>query len=160
MGHEKDHPLDSCNDHTACTDCEDCDASSSKHGLMPKADKIKLDGIAAGAEIGNCSIAVGTYTGDGTTGQEIDTGVSGQIQYLSIYLRITSEAGTYYKFDKVNDSWGDYAFLHWGGATYHQTHDNRINSLSADGKFVVDDDGINVGPNADGEVYSYVALIG
>lgn len=46
MGHDKEHPIDSATDHTACTDCENLDATTVKHGLMPKADKVKLDGLA------------------------------------------------------------------------------------------------------------------
>jgi hypothetical protein len=126
---------------------------------MPKADKIKLDAIEAGAEVGNCSIVVGTYTGDGAVAQEIDTGVNGQIQHVSIISRLTAEAEVH-KFEKWNENWGDYALIHWSAGNIHNSVDNRINSLSVDGKFTVDDDGANNHPNSNGVVYSYVALIG
>lgn len=38
-------------DHAAPDDNTDLDATASKHGLMPKADKSKLDGIEAGADV-------------------------------------------------------------------------------------------------------------
>jgi len=38
-------------DHAAPDDNTDLDATTLKHGLMPKADKSKLDGIAAGADV-------------------------------------------------------------------------------------------------------------
>ena len=38
-------------DHGAPDDNTDLDATASKHGLMPKADKSKLDGIAPGADV-------------------------------------------------------------------------------------------------------------
>ena len=101
-------------------------------------------------------IKTGTYTGDGTTGQAI-TGIGFQPKYVKIWVRLVSEAEQYI-FEKMDDSWGDYCIYESIVAgSEHRSLDNRINSLDADG-FTVDDDAGDAHPNANGRVYSYLAL--
>ena len=111
------------------------------------------------SDLGNvCRIKTGTYTGDGTTGQAV-TGVGFRPKYLRIWehSHFTGEVDAYV-LEKLDQSWGDYAFLHFYTALHeHRTLDNRVNSLDADG-FTVDDDDGNFGPNENGVVYDYLAL--
>lgn len=96
-------------------------------------------------------IKVGTYTGDGSTGQAI-TGVGFQPKYVKIWIRATA-GGADYVFEKADDSWGDYAYEVGTNTRYT----SKINSLDADG-FTVDDAGGNLHPNSNTVVYSYMAL--
>ncbi len=64
MGHDKDHPLDCTFSHLDCEDSEDFDATPGKHGLMPKADKIKLAAIAPGAQVNMTEAFIFLYRTD------------------------------------------------------------------------------------------------
>lgn len=102
-----------------------------------------------------CLVKTGTYTGDDTTGQAI-TGVGFQPKYVTIWLHPTAEASDQ-RYEKLDQSWGDYASTHWVSVDSPKFFDNRFNSLDADG-FTVDDDGLNYAPNANGVTYDYMAL--
>jgi len=107
-------------------------------------------------ELNSCKIKVGTYTGDGSTGQAI-TGLGFQPKYVKIWPRPSAEADMII-MEKVDDTWGDYAAGHIVTATHeHYSLDNRINSFDSDG-FSVDDDGADSHPNKNSQVYSYLAL--
>ena len=97
----------------------------------------------------------GSYVGDGTNSQAI-TGVGFQPKYLKIWQHVTSE-GNYRVFEKMDQSWGDYAMFYYRPAVGQSTYDNNINSLDADG-FTVDDDGTDSHPNMNGVTYDYLAL--
>lgn len=79
-GHVRLHALDSTDDHDAPSDTTDLDATVDAHGLMSKADKIKLDGISEGAsgDVTGPSVSVdqNIVLFSGTTGKVIqDSGV-------------------------------------------------------------------------------------
>ena len=144
-------------DFDAAEDNTDLDASAAAHGLFAKADKIKLDAIAAGAQVGNCSIVTGDYTGDDSTDQSVDTGISGQVKFVRIWKYRTSAAAQV--IFELSDTM--YANLsQWHATTSWNTALNQIIALDADGKFHVDDAGSNQHPNKNTQVYHYVALIG
>ena len=98
-----------------------------------------------------CRIKTGSYTGDGTLSKAI-TGVGFSPKYLLIWVHPLS-AGDEDLWQKVDRSWGDYAFYPRGGAFYA----DRVNSLDSDG-FTVDDNNANNHPNALDIVYDYVAF--
>lgn len=103
-----------------------------------------------------CFMRTGSYTGDGSTGQAI-TGLGFAPKYVKVWTHPASETDMYV-FEKVDQTWGDYAVLHGVTATHeHQSVDNRINSLDADG-FTVDDDGSDTHPNKNEQVYDYLVL--
>ena len=164
MGHDKDHAIDSAGDHTAASDTTDCDAQTTKHGLMPKTDKVKLNAIAAGAQVGNCSIVVGAYTGDGSEDQEVDTGINDQIQSLQIVRRCTNNVGdTENIFYSWDDGWTTKCYCGYiavAPSNGEYLVDDCIIALGVDGKFHVADRAGDLDPNKNGVVYSYVALIG
>jgi hypothetical protein len=103
-----------------------------------------------------CKIATGTYDGDGATSQAI-TGLGFQPKYVKIWKHPGSE-GDIEIFEKLDQTWGDYAVAHTVAATdEHYVYDNRISSLDSNG-FTVDDDGADSNPNANGVTYDYLAL--
>ena len=85
-----------------------------------------------------CRIKTGTYTGDGSTGQAI-TGVGFQPKHVKIWPHPTVDDNAEEIHEKLDQSWGDYAYVH-SGTFPHHIRDNRINSLDADG-FTVDESG-------------------
>lgn len=103
-----------------------------------------------------CRIKTGTYTGDGTVGQAI-AGVGFRPKFLNIWPHPVGE-GTSNLDQKLDQGWADFNFDHLIVAlNEHGIHDNRINSLDADG-FTVDDNGGDETPNTDTVVYDYLAL--
>lgn len=110
---------------------------------------------------GSSNVAVGNYTGDGSTDQTVDTGLGAQIIDLEIINRCTAAQGTSVAhFYKRHDGWGtkSYAgYLPTAGNTEYII-DNAILALDADGKFHVSDRGIDENPNTNGQVYTYKAL--
>jgi len=101
-------------------------------------------------------MAIGTYTGDGSTDQGI-TGVGFQPKYIKIWPRCTSEFDIVH-FEKVDENWSTYSVEHGCYATHeHHAYNNRIISFDADG-FSVGDGGSDSHPNKNAQVYSYLAF--
>ncbi len=92
----------------------------------------------------------GTYTGNGSTGQAI-TGIGFAPKYVAIWIHPVS--ATAQKYEKVDQSWGDYAINVFG----HAAALNLINTLDADG-FTVDDAGTDAHPNKNNQVYDYLVI--
>jgi len=66
-------------DFTTPDDTTDLDATTSLHGLMPKADKTKLDGIEAGADITDADNVASTIHGATSKATPIDADELGLI---------------------------------------------------------------------------------
>lgn len=119
--------------------------------------KYVVDYVAAA---GGCSIAVGTFTGDGSTDQAVDTGLGKQLLAVEIIKRPT-DSTTQELFFKYEDSWTTYAYSTYSSGGAGPTTvgiDDRIIALDADGEFHVDDAGLDYAPNTNGVVYSYRAF--
>ena len=106
--------------------------------------------------VGNCWVEIGSYTGDGSTGQAISlSDASLVIKMLWIFRRPAGEddTPTYVKFAA---SWGDYS-AQWGSGFTKMFLDNRVNSVGT-GTFTVDDDGGDSHPNKNGDTYDYLVV--
>ena len=99
-----------------------------------------------------CRIKIGSYTGDGTTGQAI-TGVGFKPKMVFITDR-PSGIDDHNLYLKYSDNWGDYSLLL---NTDLISLSSCINSLDSDG-FTVDSSGVDSDPNTDGTTYDYAAL--
>ncbi len=98
-------------------------------------------------------MATGTYTGDGTTSQEI-TGVGFQVVFLVIQARQTADAADaapLFTSDTIIDDNASGGAVRFSSGEFR---DNEIIALGADG-FTVDDDGVDAHPNASGQIYNY-----
>lgn len=95
-------------------------------------------------------IKTGTYTGDGTLLHPI-TGIGFRPKYVFIIPYCESDDPAELNM-KIDWMFGTLSF-NISDASYYF---NRIISLDADG-FTVDDNGADEDPNADGQVYGYVA---
>jgi len=101
-----------------------------------------------------CRIKLGTYTGDGSSAQAI-TGVGFTPKYVLIAEQETvtgTEIGLISKNDQLA---GDGAFWDVGSET--KFYVNMIESIDSDG-FTVNDYGVDIRPNKNGQVYTYLAL--
>lgn len=104
-------------------------------------------------------MATGSYTGNGGTGFAI-TGLGFQPRYVKIAFRRTAGGGTviiHEAWDTVLDdnvSGGAIQYATSGAITFET---DAIIAFSSDG-FTVDDAGVDNSPNANGQVYNYIAL--
>jgi hypothetical protein len=103
-----------------------------------------------------CLIETGTYTGNGGVSQAISLSNSNLTpKVIMIVDRPGSEEDCHF-WVWMDDSWGQYAFvIQKGGNSVNKFLDNRIIATAA-GSFRVDDDGSDLDPNQNNEVYSYV----
>ncbi len=110
-----------------------------------------------------CVCVTGEYTGDGTTDQGIDTGVSGQVKYVMVIQKTASSSADiqfYETTDTMVDDNVSGIAVRGGASTFNkQTQVNTIIAMGADGIFHVDDNGSDNVPNKNGEVYNYVAFV-
>ena len=105
----------------------------------------------------------GSYTGDGTTSQQINlTNTALIVKYVKIWQRKTTDNTNANMAETTDTIIDDIAT----GASYyhnnnidneHRVMDNQIIDIGT-GYFTVDDDGNNEFPNASGEVYNYLVL--
>ncbi len=105
------------------------------------------DDVSAG---GNAIVTTGTYTGDGTTNQEIVVSGITTLKILAI-VRLNDTSSTFYKIDQE------------AAASSHRWDDAvrdlvRFAAGFSGNSFFVDDNGGNSDPNSDGRVYEFYAL--
>jgi hypothetical protein len=107
--------------------------------------------VSAGA-----TIATGTYTGDGGTSHAI-TGVGFSPKYLMIVPQKTASGGvgSYWTTDVINDDHATGVTINLYSAQY--AYLSYILSIDSDG-FTVTDNGVDVEPNRNSEVYNYLAI--
>jgi len=106
------------------------------------------------AASGGSSFKSGQYTGDGSTSQAI-TGIGFAVKFVMIWKDQQTDLSNLHIFQMSDQMTSDWAIAHWGNGT-HQTVDDRIISVDADG-FTVDDNGNDSDPNKNGVTYNYVA---
>lgn len=119
------------------------------------------------ANVGNCSIETGTYTGDGATSQVISlSNANLEVKYVTAIWRETATAqdvlNIWSQDNIVDDNASGMAMADWfsnsGGAQETQySVINRIIALGT-GSFTVDDAGSNQHPNKSGITYNYMVL--
>jgi len=124
-----------------------------------------IDFVAeAGGSGGNCYIETGTYTGDGSTDQEISLSDSDLVvKYVKIWPvgAHGTRRATHHTTDTIIDDDADGAawIAYTDGNAGHAAavNDDAIIEL-ATGSFSVDDNGANSDPNKSGTVYNYMVF--
>lgn len=123
-------------------------------------EHLRLESDGTATKSGSCDICLiktGTYTGDGSTAQNI-TGVGFQPKFVEVWVRpedaVGATCGTWRRSDQSSDQ---AAILHGGVATGHVGIDDKLISIDADG-FTVDDAGSNGNPNKLNSLYHYLCL--
>lgn len=118
--------------------------------------RIELHTTAIIQEALPAKIATGTYTGDGTTSQLINTGKKFQIIYARSWQRKVP-SGTLTPIETMDEMIDDDV----GGGAY----DVRFSRFEAErfialgvGTFTVGDEGGDAHPNASGQIYNYLVL--
>jgi len=104
------------------------------------------------------SVAVGSYTGDGTTDLEI-TGLSFQPSAIWLAFRQTTGQGQtniVYCTPQILDNQSQAGIFHKGGGG-HATYTGLVVSFDSDG-FSVTDGSIDGDPNTNGAIYDYLAI--
>lgn len=169
MAHDQDHDLCSTISHSECDDpeCTGRDARTDHHGLMSKTDKIKLDAIAAAAEVNILKkVFMDTYAGNDADDREIDLGDD----YDEIHIRLMGDnslaenhAVEAYAF---RDTFGVYFYTTTGDHVRHYTGTDTVNTFQgkmagADAnKVLLGAVGTNAaGFNLSGENYHVIATI-
>jgi len=118
------------------------------------ANKKYVDDTAGG---GNCSIVTGTYTGDGSTDQAIDTGIVGQVKLVRIWKDRSGDHNDNSVYERTDSMQANISQEHLSTTWYAEQ--NQINATDADGEFHVDDAGADAHPNKNSTAYVYVAFI-
>lgn len=98
-----------------------------------------------------CRIKTGTYTGNGSTDQDI-TGVGFDPLFVAIWVDDGGNAGCW-----IRGNWSADESYKEKPAGGHEANTDEIISLDTDG-FSVDDAGADSHPNTDTEIYYYIAL--
>jgi len=104
-------------------------------------------------------VAVGSYTGDGTTDLEV-TGVGFQPSAIWLAFKQTVNQGQsniVYCTPQILDDVGGTSGIFHKGAGGHATYTGLVVSFDADG-FSVTDGGGDGDPNTNGAVYNYLAI--
>lgn len=118
--------------------------------------KITLADLLGGG--GGGAVATGSYTGDGTESQAI-TGIGFPPVYVRIWKRQTSGNTVVPIHETTTEILADN--VDGGAIKYTETQlrfrAHRIIALGADG-FTVDDNAADADPNADGQIYNYLAI--
>ena len=112
----------------------------------------EADGVKWADAAGGAKVATGTYTGDGTTDQNI-TGIGFQPDVVFINADVLASG---LEFFYVTSNFDVGESENWGGGN-NQIIADKIISLDADG-FSVDDAAGDAAPNKNNEVYFYFAL--
>lgn len=111
-------------------------------------------GMSSGVPPDNARIATGTYTGDGTVSQTI-TGVGFRPKFVKIWVHATSGISRNI-FEKSDTMDATRSARHLSSGGHFAGIVDALIALGADG-FTVDDNGSDIDPNKDTEVYDYIA---